>query len=118
MASFSLSPSLHRINPIHPRKPAQQTKLAAVLPCRSHLSPPPENKESKGKEIHLRRTASMIYSKVEKLGRELKEALSPKQKGDWKDVALMSFSFAVYIYISQRIVCAYCAWISTIDKQF
>ncbi|CAA6659146.1 unnamed protein product [Spirodela intermedia] len=34
---------------------------------------------------------------------------SPKQKGDWKDVLLMSLSFAVYVYISQKLVCAYCA---------
>ncbi|CAJ2655188.1 uncharacterized protein LOC123923102 [Trifolium pratense] len=39
--------------------------------------------------------------------------LSPQQqKGDWKDLFLMSISFAVYVYISQKLVCAYCAWTS------
>ncbi|KAL5982023.1 hypothetical protein ACLOJK_016091 [Asimina triloba] len=51
-----------------------------------------------------------IFGKVGKLGEGLRESLSPKRKGDWKDVMLMSFSFAVYVYISQKIVCAYCAW--------
>jgi len=37
---------------------------------------------------------------------------SPQQKGDWKDLFLMSISFAVYVYISQKLVCAYCAWTS------
>ncbi|GAB4828069.1 hypothetical protein Ancab_034984 [Ancistrocladus abbreviatus] len=49
---------------------------------------------------------------VWKLGKELKENLSPKQKGDWKDLMLMSLSFAVYVYMSQQIVCTYCAWMS------
>ncbi|PQQ17153.1 hypothetical protein Pyn_27874 [Prunus yedoensis var. nudiflora] len=53
-----------------------------------------------------------LFVGFEKLGKNLKENLSPKQKGDWKDLMLMSLSFAVYVYISQRIVCAYCAWMS------
>uniref|UniRef100_A0A803LC08 Uncharacterized protein n=1 Tax=Chenopodium quinoa TaxID=63459 RepID=A0A803LC08_CHEQI len=53
-----------------------------------------------------------VISGVSKLGKRLKETLSPKQKGDLKDVLLMSFSFGVYVYISQKIVCAYCAWMS------
>ncbi|CAO2829962.1 unnamed protein product [Amaranthus hypochondriacus] len=51
-------------------------------------------------------------SRVSELGKRLQENLSPKQKGDWKDVVLMSLSFGVYVYISQKIVCAYCAWMS------
>lgn len=56
-----------------------------------------------------------MYGEAGKLGRGLTQGLSPKQKGDWKDVLLMSFSFAVYVYISQKIVCAYCAWMSMIN---
>ncbi|KAI3987610.1 hypothetical protein MKX01_007076 [Papaver californicum] len=55
---------------------------------------------------------SRIYADFEKIGRELKETMSPKEKGDWKDVLLMSLSFAVYVYISQKIVSAYCLWSS------
>ncbi|KAL0924755.1 hypothetical protein M5K25_005611 [Dendrobium thyrsiflorum] len=117
MALFSFCHSLHSINPIPLSRPDRRTKQD-FLPCRSHLSPPPGSKERKEKESRRRWTPAQIYSRAEKLGKELKETMSPKQKGDWKDVALMSFSFAVYIYISQRIVCAYCAWISTIEKHF
>ena len=46
------------------------------------------------------------------MGIELKEKLSPQRKGDWKDLTLMSLSFAVYVYISQKIVCAYFVWMS------
>nr|XP_004506316.1 uncharacterized protein LOC101488893 [Cicer arietinum] len=42
--------------------------------------------------------------------------LNPQQKGDWKDLFLMSISFAVYVYISQKLVCAYCAWVSFMPK--
>lgn len=54
------------------------------------------------------RIGRKVKSKVEKV----RENLSPKQKGDWKDVVLMGLSFAVYIYISQKIVLAYCSWIA------
>ncbi|XP_021890804.1 uncharacterized protein LOC110809318 [Carica papaya] len=58
-----------------------------------------------------------LFGKTEKVGKLLKEKLNldlnPKQKGDWKDLMLMSLSFAVYVYISQQIVSAYFAyWIS------
>lgn len=64
-----------------------------------------DNKTGKEKKLSL-------MESVDKLGRGIKESLSPKQKGDWKDLLLMSLSFAIYIYISQKIVCAYCAWTS------
>ncbi|EXB32760.1 hypothetical protein L484_012488 [Morus notabilis] len=54
----------------------------------------------------------------EELGKSLRENLSPKQKGDWKDVTLMSISFAVYVYMSQQIVCAYFAWMSIPRQQW
>ncbi|KAF0915820.1 hypothetical protein E2562_039056 [Oryza meyeriana var. granulata] len=55
--------------------------------------------------------AKRVFGDVAKAGR----AVQPQEKGDWKDVTLMSFSFAVYVYISQKIVCTYCAWISMIN---
>eukprot|EP00249_Psilotum_nudum_P009233 c21802_g1_i1 orf=441-1088(-) len=36
--------------------------------------------------------------------------LTPREKGDSKDMILMSLSLAVYVYISQKLVCAYCLW--------
>lgn len=54
----------------------------------------------------------------EEFGKSLKESLSPKRKGDWKDLTLMSLSFAVYVYISQRIVCAYFVWMSMPRQQW
>ncbi|GMH04409.1 hypothetical protein Nepgr_006248 [Nepenthes gracilis] len=67
----------------------------------------PEKDKAKGNKLR-----PPLFDGVLKLGKELKESLSPKRKGDWKDLMLMSLSFAVYIYMSQQIVCAYCAWMS------
>ncbi|RLN03587.1 uncharacterized protein C2845_PM13G21910 [Panicum miliaceum] len=50
-----------------------------------------------------------------KAGMAGRESLSPKQKGDWKDITLMSFSFAMYVCISQKLIYTYCAWLSTIN---
>ncbi|KAL3680223.1 hypothetical protein R1sor_023179 [Riccia sorocarpa] len=35
--------------------------------------------------------------------------MAPREKGDIRDLVLMSFSFALFIYISQHLVHAYCA---------
>ncbi|KAG2553758.1 uncharacterized protein LOC120646845 [Panicum virgatum] len=63
-------------------------------------------------------TAERLRGDVVKAGMAARESLSPKRKGDWKDVTLMSFSFAVYVYISQKLVCTYCAcaWLSMINR--
>ncbi|KAI3739916.1 hypothetical protein L2E82_30328 [Cichorium intybus] len=76
---------------------------------------PSTDKEKEGKE---KKQSLKVFIGLEKLGRGIKESLSPKDKGDWKDVVLMSLSFAVYVYISQRIVCAYCAWNSTFEHHW
>ncbi|KAL1362544.1 hypothetical protein AAHE18_03G088900 [Arachis hypogaea] len=59
-----------------------------------------------------------LLNGFEKFGRRrTKQYLSPEQKGgDWKDLFLMSLSFAVYVYISQQLVCAYFVW-TTMPKQ-
>uniref|UniRef100_A0ACD5TW99 Uncharacterized protein n=1 Tax=Avena sativa TaxID=4498 RepID=A0ACD5TW99_AVESA len=59
--------------------------------------------------------AERVHGGVVKAGMAVQENLSPKQKGDWKDVALMSLSFAVYVYISEKLVCTYCAYVSMIN---
>lgn len=74
-------------------------------------------KERKEDEKGLKKLHKLMGG-VEKLGEVLQDNLSPKRKGDWKDVMLMSLSFAVYVYMSQKIVCAYCAWISMPHQQW
>ncbi|KAJ0253563.1 RNA/RNP complex-1-interacting phosphatase [Hirschfeldia incana] len=70
-----------------------------VISCRKQKSP----EESQGV---IQRTVSKMISEAEKIGKKLK----PEKKGDMKDLMLMSLSFAVYVYISQLMVCAYFAW--------
>jgi hypothetical protein len=67
----------------------------------------PRTKEEESKRKSLLQRSSAGFGKF---GKILRESLSPKQKGDWKDLTLMSLSFAVYVYISQKLVCAYFAW--------
>ncbi|PKA53591.1 hypothetical protein AXF42_Ash009087 [Apostasia shenzhenica] len=124
MAVFSLTPSLHSLKLLHRCKPNRDKPCRRFFfPQRSHLSPAPEERGDRDGDRDGRERkkwifpAGLISGVAEKLGKGLKEHLSPKRKGDWKDAVLMSFSFAVYVYISQQIVGAYCAWISTI-RQF
>ncbi|XP_031273799.1 uncharacterized protein LOC116132281 [Pistacia vera] len=90
-------------------------RLFFLLACQSRepmeTSRSTEKKKEK-KEKNYKLLFSQLLIGAEKFGKGLKENLSPQQKGDWKDLVLMSLSFAVYVYMSQRIVCAYCAWMS------
>ena len=51
---------------------------------------------------------SQVFAGVHKFGRGLKENTSPRQKGDWKDLMLMSLSFAVYVHVSKDCLCSLC----------
>ena len=74
---------------------------------------PVNNSDSAGKKDFEGKFKFLkLVNGFEKIGKKMKENLSPQQKGDWKDLLLMSLSFAVYVYISQKLVCAYCAWTS------
>lgn len=93
--------------------------MVVVISCQRgesvDISSPKEKKEMKQeKQLILRQ----IFGSAEKFGGRLKDTMSPKQKGDWKDVVLMSLAFAVYVYISQQIVCAYCAWTSMLTQSW
>ncbi|CAK9140397.1 unnamed protein product [Ilex paraguariensis] len=81
--------------------------------CQTHKTIDSKAKKEKEKE---NKGLLQLFGDVGKAGKELKDSLSPKQKGDWKDLMLMSLSFAVYVYISQKLVCAYCVWMS-LSKQ-
>ncbi|KAK1553458.1 hypothetical protein Q3G72_035523 [Acer saccharum] len=86
-------------------------RFLVLVACQSQK--PVDDKSSTPKtRKENKKLFSQIVSGVDKFGKSLKEMLSPKQKGDWKDLVLMSLSFAVYVYISQQIVCAYFAWTS------
>jgi len=59
------------------------------------------------------KTSLTQISLIEKLEQSLdglRKRVAPQCKGDILDVMLMSISFVVYVYISQKIVCAYCMW--------
>ncbi|KAK1413303.1 hypothetical protein QVD17_35075 [Tagetes erecta] len=121
MASISISPSCNTlrskiitqdvVNPMNHR--TRPTYVA----CQTRVPfDPPTNNEKGGKEKKQR--LMDVFVSVKKLGRVFKESLSPKRKGDWKDLVLMSLSFAIYVYISQKIVCAYCAWMSVFEHHW
>ncbi|XP_052193652.1 uncharacterized protein LOC127802045 [Diospyros lotus] len=92
-------------------------RILITVSCQSRIPidrPGSEVKERKEKE--KKQFLPELVVSVENFGKRLKDSLSPKQKGDWKDLVLMSLSFAVYVYISQKIVCAYCAWTSMLKQ--
>ncbi|XP_059649124.1 uncharacterized protein LOC132295065 [Cornus florida] len=120
MAALSIGHSFHSKNTSTHQQlinKKSNPRFLVSVSCQSRVpinrsSPETEEEKEKGKKQLLLR----LFVGVEKLGNALKENLSPKQKGDWKDLVLMSLSFAVYIYISQKIVCAYCAWTSLLKQ--
>ncbi|CAN7015398.1 unnamed protein product [Brassica oleracea var. botrytis] len=65
-----------------------------VMSCQKQKSP----EESGGV---VQRTVIRMISEAGKIGKNLK----PEKKGDMKDLMLMSLSFAVYVYISQLMIC-------------
>ncbi|CAN8278855.1 unnamed protein product [Cochlearia groenlandica] len=75
------------------------TRSLSVMSCQKKKSP----EDSQGM---IKRIVTRMFSEAEKFGKNSK----PERKGDMKDLMLMSLSFAVYVYISQLIVCAYFAW--------
>ncbi|KAL8061998.1 hypothetical protein ABFX02_02G118900 [Erythranthe guttata] len=104
MAGISISPICHiKHSPILP-----SSRISTAVCCENRDND--RLKEKTKKEIKT--VKKYLDGVMEKFGEGVKENLSPKQKGDWKDITLMSLSFAVYIYMSQKIVCAYCAWMS------
>ncbi|GJP35228.1 hypothetical protein CLOM_g19736 [Closterium sp. NIES-68] len=62
-------------------------------------------REEQGAEEAKGRVGPRVAGAVESLLR----FITPRQKGDIRDVTLVSLSFAVLVYISQRLVCAYFA---------
>ncbi|KAK6778899.1 hypothetical protein RDI58_025617 [Solanum bulbocastanum] len=122
MASISLSHSFNRrktisvIQEYHTQRVSPRSFSMLVISCQN--SEPRDHKSvKKEKQINKGVFPQLIFG-VGKFGKGLKDNLSPKQKGDWKDLTLMSLSFAVYVYISQKLVCAYCAWTSLVGQSW
>ncbi|KAK4253744.1 hypothetical protein QN277_010381 [Acacia crassicarpa] len=93
-------------------------KILILQSCQSR-GPVNESNSQKGKKEEIiggKLGFLKLLDSFEKFSKKVKQNLSPQRKGDWKDLLLMSLSFAVYVYISQKLVCAYCAWTS-IPKQ-
>ncbi|KAJ6409189.1 hypothetical protein OIU84_008815 [Salix udensis] len=117
MAALSVVRSFHGSHgSIQDLKTRNCPRILILLSCQrgepTDTSSSKEKKENKQDKQLVRQ----IFGSVENFGKGLKDSLSPKQKGDWKDVMLMSLSFAVYVYMSQKIVCAYCAWVSKLKQ--
>ncbi|KAB5541019.1 hypothetical protein DKX38_013993 [Salix brachista] len=104
MAALSVVRSFHGSHSsIQDLKTRNCPRILILLSCQrgepTDTSSSKEKKESKQDKQLVRQ----IFGAVENFGKGLKDSLSPKQKGDWKDVMLMSLSFAVYVYMSQKI---------------
>ncbi|KAL3719148.1 hypothetical protein ACJRO7_004148 [Eucalyptus globulus] len=116
MASFSFHHHYFRgrSTAIQELKRGDCSKHVITVSCTAHdrQHDDPAMQEPKKEKQSKRPTFAGIVEGFEKIGKGLKHNLGPQRKGDWKDLALMSLSFAVYVYISQKIVCAYCAWVS------
>jgi len=68
---------------------------------------PESVQEEKGPKNPLEKILMQRLS-LDKAMDEIVGFMAPREKGDIRDVILMSLSFAVFVYISQRLVCAYC----------
>ncbi|EEF44614.1 uncharacterized protein LOC8259310 [Ricinus communis] len=118
MAALSLSHFLHNKNSsVQLLKTRSNPRIIVHLSCQrdepiDSSSPKVKEEMKQEKQVMVRQ----LFVSAEKFAKGVKDNLSPKQKGDWKDVVLMSLSFAVYVYISQQIVCAYCAWTSMLKQ--
>lgn len=67
---------------------------------------------SRATKAHLHRHATyqkqLMAKRLSVIKEQVATFMGPRENGDIRDVILMSFSFAVLVYISQRLVCAYC----------
>jgi hypothetical protein len=99
-----------RVNPISQEfVKAEENLLPKLLSSNQEQQPSKRsNQEDKKKKLQTLRQALMQQLKLDKAIDELVSFMAPREKGDIRDVILMSLSFAVLVYISQRLVCAYC----------
>lgn len=117
MAALSFGHSFNT-NYVSTHKKLDQIKKTPriVVPCCCQSRVPLSLKTKKEEKVENDNKGLKFMVSLEKVKKGLKESLSPKRKGDWKDLVLMSLSFAVYVYISQKLVCAYCVWTSMLNQ--
>lgn len=117
MAALSIKHSFHSKKSTIPHiKPSSKNQFSVSCQIREPIGSSDVKIKKKKTDKEERPWVLGVYGEVEKAGRRLKDSLSPKKKGDWQDLMLMSLSFAVYVYISQKLVCAYCAWMSMVKN--
>ncbi|RWW26694.1 hypothetical protein BHE74_00029131 [Ensete ventricosum] len=90
------SPDSWQLRPSH--QAYVQTQAVSVSPETSH-----EAGEGKGERKRRWRLLMDMNGEAGNLRSALTDSSSLKQKGDWKDVALISFSFVAYVYNSEKI---------------
>ncbi|XVF33714.1 hypothetical protein REPUB_Repub17cG0192000 [Reevesia pubescens] len=116
MAVLSVNHSFYyknsSVQELKSRRSRNCPRFLVVLSCQNNEPIEKSTSTTTKEQKENRQIFSQVFAGVHKFGRGLKENMSPQQKGDWKDLMLMSLSFAVYVYMSQRIVCAYFAWMS------
>ncbi|KAM6570670.1 hypothetical protein CsatB_018655 [Cannabis sativa] len=116
--SAGTTPSFYTQNPIKRQLPKLHQSGVVLVCCLNRREEQINGTTTTNKEAKEEKKMNMnMMMSFDKFGKCLRENLSPKQKGDWKDLTLMSLSFAVYVYISQKIVCAYFAWVMSMPKQ-
>ncbi|KAJ8899218.1 hypothetical protein K2173_012394 [Erythroxylum novogranatense] len=119
MAALSIANSFHKTNvSIQVVRTRNCHRVQTVMACQRgeptiDTSGPKAKKELRPENQPPSR---QLFSTVEEFGKELKDKLSPKRKGDLMDVGLAALAFAIYVYMSQQIVCAYCVWIATFKQ--
>jgi len=101
-----------RVNPISQEfVKAEENLLPKLLSSKQEQQPSKRSNQEdvvSNKKLQTLRQALMQQLKLDKAIDELVSFMAPREKGDIRDVILMSLSFAVLVYISQRLVCAYC----------
>ncbi|PSS24458.1 Glycerol-3-phosphate acyltransferase [Actinidia chinensis var. chinensis] len=118
MATLSIGHSFQgKTCSTHKQKSKKCSRILISIYCQSRVPIDLSRSETK-KEKEKKDLLPKLFHSVEEFGDRLKDNLSPKQKGDWKDLTLMSLSFSVYVYISQKIVCAYCVWMSMLKQHW
>ncbi|KAK1267715.1 hypothetical protein QJS04_geneDACA015605 [Acorus gramineus] len=94
MASvLTINLSLHTHMNSSPKTTPSSPRIQSSLSCKTRK---PDGSPGEEKERVKPSWVAKVHKGIESMGRGIRESLSPKQKGDWKDLVLMSLSFAVY----------------------
>ncbi|ERN00858.1 hypothetical protein AMTRI_Chr03g140000 [Amborella trichopoda] len=120
----SVRPSIHKapnfsLKQLSLSKPTSRppTSLYCNCKCNGNNKENPSSQEGERKKREREREGGWRpVVAMKKVVAEMQRWVRPRRKGDLRDVLLMSLSFALYVYISQRIVGAYCAWMAILNN--